>query len=1197
MVGTVYLVYFGTRDGVGCLPRYVWHEASYRFDALNSGFCIQGWELKYTWRATAVCLTSTWDVGLKYRSDLGALGYGLLGTLGWISFYVLYVYLMCTVATTGSYLSLSDTPNLGVYVLSNGLSQVATTGSYLSLSDAPNLNVYALSNSIHQADWAQANTSNLSFILNKPANLSQFSNDSGFVVQGSSPAFENLNVSSNLSLSNGVLQTNVSPLFNGSFWSISDNPIEKPSALSEALKIGGYVFDAGQVLWDGAQQAQLMFNQGQMADQMAAQTAADVAERLNDPENELTINWSSIFQKPIANQGISQDIGIAGGIFMDGSIYLDGGASVGLDGGVSWGSADRSKKILDVGAERINLLTANTNSLLCNIGTISALTSGDINADNIYCVANLVSLGKLVGNAGAFNSVLSNLGTVSTLTTSDSFCGNIYVTGNLKTSGNVSMTTANVTSLVGQTATLTGNLVVPSANIASLQTGNVVFSNTSYHSNTTLIAPSVQTANLYVSNVSYLSNAALVAPSIVSNAVNVGNSLANNYIVMSNGSLSIGNTSSSTFGFCSISSAGIVSNSISVSDDAYVINAQGLFQKVPAGNAYMSYPNLSPYAQLSQLSQVSTSSLTTIAGTTLQVAGNVSGNYLFGNASQVTGLTNSQLPSSISVPGAIVSNTSISTAGNVTASYLFGNASQLTGLPTNTFTGVLNNNQLPSAINVPGTLVSGTLPAGNLTTPVPALQSNTSVYTQGFLIGDGGYVSNIRATSISSSLTNAQLPSTISVPVNTSGNVSANFILGNIQNASAIQNSQLPSNPSFGGTVSAAAFTTSGAVLTTSNFIGNISLCNGLTNGQLPSSISVPGNINSNASITATGNISTPLFINAGYFFGNGSQLTGLTNNQLPSNISCSYLTVNTSLVSTDTVTGNIGSFPGWCQANTYWLASTQAWNASGPTTSTYMVSGNLGPSTYFGGTTTSSMPIILANCSLYSWGFIFADGGMLSNIRGQNIATQINNNRLPTTVNIGGTLRANGATVLTSTLGVNGNTSPSSSYPLSVQGGAYLQGNLAFHGGAYFDSYNGLSGNGISIVWGGTNTSALVFQSDTNVVAYSKTGAAVWAMGAINSDRKFKKNIEDMGSVTDALRRIKARRFKYNDDVLDRDQVGFVVDEVKDLIPEAIQEITNPITGTKNNLLRYEKLSPYLVQAFKELDERVSALEKNAKK
>eukprot|EP00884_Botryococcus_braunii_P010800 jgi/Botrbrau1/19721/Bobra.0003s0081.1 len=782
--------------------------------------------------------------------------------------------------------------------------------------------------------------------------------------------------------------------------------------------------------------------------------------------------------------------------------------------------------------------------------------------------ANLVSQGKLVGNTGTFNSVLCNLVTVSTLTTSDSFCGNIYVTGNLQTSGNVSMTRANVTTLVGQTATLTGNLVVPSANIASLQTGNLVFSNTSYHSNTTLVAPSVQTANLYVSNVSYLSNsvlvapsvqtanlfvsnvsylsnsvlvapsiqtanlyvsnvsylsnfvlvapcvqtanlfvsnvsylsnsalvapsvqtanlyvsnvsylsnsvlvapsvqtanlfvsnvsylsnsvlvapsiqtanlyvsnvsylsnAALVAPSIVSNNINVGNGSANNYIVMSNGSLSIGNLLSNNFGFSSISTAGIVSNSISASNSAYVINAQGLFQK--AGNAYMSYPNLSPYAQLSQLSQVATSSLTTIAGTTLLVAGNVSGNYFLGNASQVTGLTNSQLPSSINVPGAIVSNTSLSTSGNVMAAFVFGNGSQLTGLPTNAFTGILNNNQLPSSINVPGAiasntsisttgnvtarylfgnasqltgitnsqlpssvgftsllvgatasltgaLVSGSLPAGNVTTPVPTLQSNTSVYTQGFFIGDGGYVSNVRSTSITGVLTNSQIPATITNPVSTLGNVSASYFLGNIQQASSIQNSQLPSNPAFSGTVQAASFTTSGGIQTMSNFIGNIALCNGLTNSQLPSSINLPGNINSNSSITATGNISTPLFVNAGYFFGNGSQLTGLTNTQLPSNISCSYLTANASLQCTgistlsgvlcgninmsrgvgfgfgsitnaDTVTANVGAFPGWAQANTYWLASTQQWSgASGTTASTYLVSGNLGAATYFG--------------------------------------------------------------------------------------------------------------------------------------------------------------------------------------------------------------------------------------------------------
>jgi hypothetical protein len=319
---------------------------------------------------------------------------------------------------------------------------------------------YISANALVQSDWAQANTSNLSYIANKPGNVSALSNDSGFIVQDSSPTLRGLTITGDLIVANGVLHTNVSPVFNGSFWSISDNPIQKPTALSEALKIGGYIFDAGQVLWDGAQQAQLMFNQGQMADQMAAQTASDVAERLNDPENELTINWSAVSQRPLANQGISQDIGIAGGLFMDGSIFLDGGGSVGIDGGVSWGSADRSKKILDVGAQRINLLIANTNSLLCNVGTVATLTSSEIHTDNVYCLANLVSQGKLVGNIGTFNSVLSNLFTVSTLTTSDSFCGNIFVTGNLQTSGNVSMAQANITSLVGQTATLTGNLTL-----------------------------------------------------------------------------------------------------------------------------------------------------------------------------------------------------------------------------------------------------------------------------------------------------------------------------------------------------------------------------------------------------------------------------------------------------------------------------------------------------------------------------------------------------------------------------------------------------------------------------------------------------------------------------------------------------------------------------------------------------------------
>jgi hypothetical protein len=1225
---------------------------------------------------------------------------------------------------------------------------------------------------------------------------------------------------------------------------------------------------------------------------------------------------------------------------MSGKIYRDTGIYQNIGGGTVWSGPNRSNPVLDLSSTtRLNINVANADSIFANTALVNTITSADITSDNVVVHSNLVSQGRLVGNTGTFNSILSNLFTTFTFTTTDINADNVYINSNIVSLGNASFVRANITSLIGNTATF-ASLISPVANIAALQAGNVVFSNLSYHSNASVVAPSGNIANLYSSSInaplanitslngtsaniqgtlalgnslttayaqisngviqansisvgnapitrssiavgnslsssytqisnsgiiantlsvgntsilnsgvivvgnsisnsftqisnsgiiantlsigntsilntgvvvlgnslssSYtqisnsgiiantlsvgntsilntgvivvgnsisnsftqISNSGIIANTLsvgsttispsgnitlgntlsnaysilsngslsISNTFTLGNSLANNFTVIANGQLSIGNTASNTFGYTSISTSGIISNSLSVSNGAYVINAQGVFQK--SGNAYTTYPNLIPYAQTSQLSQIATSSLTTITGNNLTVYGNVFASFLFGDGSQLTGFTNSQLPSTINVPGAIVSNTSVSTTGNVSANYLFGNGSQITGLPT--FSGTISNSQLPTSITISGNiasnsgitansiyikgtrgilnvsgadpghmlvtsyteatgdvygigqygggavrvfhsntftpsftaissyrgngaftdilvvrgntqnvgiglsnpteklqvsgnvsatffkgdgslltgltstqlpssvgfssvligntaglsggLISGTFPAGNISTPVSALQCNAAIYTPAYYIGDGSYISNIRPTSINGSLTNTQLPSTITNPVSTSGNVSGSFLFGNASQLTGITTSQLPTNPVFSGTAQAGAFYTTGG------FFGNISQCTGLTNNQLPSSINLPGTIISNSSITATGNISTPLFVNAGYFFGNGSQLTGLTNTQLPANISCNVLTVSStfqctgattlsgllcgninlsrgvgfrfgSIQNADTITSNVGAFPGWSQANTYYFASTQAWGgAAGTGTSTYMLSGNLGASSYFGGTTSAAMPIILANCSLYTWGFYFGDGGYVSNIRGTAIASQITNNRLPTNVNIGGTLQANALTTL-------GN-------------------NLQFTSGAYLAN-PGVAGNSVSIVWGAGNTSTFTFQSDTNIVAYNKTGTAVWATGAINSDGRFKKNIRNFGNVSSILRNIKPRKFKYNDDDLDREQVGFLVEEVQPYMPEVIQEITNPETGTKNNLLRYEKLSPYLVQAFQEMDARLQIIEK----
>ena len=77
------------------------------------------------------------------------------------------------------------------------------------------------------------------------------------------------------------------------------------------------------------------------------------------------------------------------------------------------------------------------------------------------------------------------------------------------------------------------------------------------------------------------------------------------------------------------------------------------------------------------------SSTGTVTSGTASVTGNITGNYIFGNGSQLTGITASSTygnPNVTSLLSAFGSNV-ISTTGNVTAGYFLGNGSQLTGLP------------------------------------------------------------------------------------------------------------------------------------------------------------------------------------------------------------------------------------------------------------------------------------------------------------------------------------------------------------------------------------------------------------------------------------------------------------------------------------------------------------------------------------
>jgi hypothetical protein len=121
-------------------------------------------------------------------------------------------------------------------------------------------------------------------------------------------------------------------------------------------------------------------------------------------------------------------------------------------------------------------------------------------------------------------------------------------------------------------------------------------------------------------------------------------------------------------------------------------------------------------------------------------AGNVTGNYILGNGSQLTGIAASYSDSNVtSLLSAFGSNT-ISTTGNITSGYLFGNGSQLTGIAASygnadvaaylpTYTGNLSagNISVTGNIYIGNTPFTRTLTVGTRTTAVSVpLASNNS---------------------------------------------------------------------------------------------------------------------------------------------------------------------------------------------------------------------------------------------------------------------------------------------------------------------------------------------------------------------------------------------------------------------------------------------------------------------------------------
>jgi len=132
----------------------------------------------------------------------------------------------------------------------------------------------------------------------------------------------------------------------------------------------------------------------------------------------------------------------------------------------------------------------------------------------------------------------------------------------------------------------------------------------------------------------------------------------------------------------------------------------------------------------------------------------------------------------------------------------------------------------------------------------------------------------------------------------------------------------------------------------------------------------------------------------------------------------------------------------------------------------------------------------------------------------------------------------------------------------------------------------------------GGTITSSGTLSADATTTATANKLAARDASGDIyandfqaTSDARLKTDIIEIQNALDTIEKINGVKFKWNELATNSDkdkvQVGVIAQEVEAVVPEIVN--TND-DGYKS--VSYDKLVPLLIQAVKELSEKVKKLE-----
>jgi hypothetical protein len=147
---------------------------------------------------------------------------------------------------------------------------------------------------------------------------------------------------------------------------------------------------------------------------------------------------------------------------------------------------------------------------------------------------------------------------------------------------------------------------------------------------------------------------------------------------------------------------------------------------------------------------------------------------------------------------------------------------------------------------------------------------------------------------------------------------------------------------------------------------------------------------------------------------------------------------------------------------------------------------------------------------------------------------------------------------------------SPNYSSKLRVQGGIETQGS---------NQYNIVAtSSGSNFEWVLRSGSAMQFFVNNASTVATLTSSGVWTNA---SDARYKENIIDCNYGLTEVMQLQPRA--YNIIGSEKQEIGFIAQEVEALVPELVDSVTNSVTGEDRLTLSYGQLSAVLAKAIQE--------------